>query len=234
MRLAFSFVLPLFLISGCDLPSSLSGTDFAEIYEEEERLRREERYQDALDILFDLGIYGFDPAMQTGCDQENLRPLNEQAELPKSVAQRLKYLIEGMSGDEVFNYMLNLNALTAQELVEALDLRASRSKDLRDPVTLWLILEAAERQSVEALNEIGAALTYCYFDVAQNIPAAIDALEQAVKLGDPLAKLTLGKLLYSDLSEESDRARGMALQDEAFEQTVLALRQSRDTFKPSE
>ncbi len=95
-----------------------------------------------------------------------------------------------------------------------------------------VLLETAERGHVPAMNELGAALLYCYWRVEQDVCAARDWLFRAYRAGDMLAGLSLGRIHLFGLGVEPDEEQGLAYLREAAragsEDAAVLLEQYRE------
>jgi len=202
-------------------------------------LARTIKYQESLDELFDLGIYTFDPDDLLDCNKDDLISYYLRRQLPPKLVKRVKIKIDGMTGDEVFDYLLQVTEMTTEEINTAFKFGESYGHNdpaftigaMQDNIVTHLIWLASQRGSVDALNEIGAAQVYCYQGTEQDIESAINMLQKAADKGDRLALLTLGKIYYTGLGGFSDPELGKKLQDQAFEVVIDRLRLARQNVE---
>jgi TPR repeat protein len=191
-------------------------------------------YEDALDVLFNLGIYEFDPNDLSACDNDDLRPYYLQRQIPNNVRQEIDENIDEFNGDDVFSYLLNIAEMASDEreieITSFMNVKASEKDILYEKLLTYLIWVSSQRGSVDGLNEIGAAQIYCYQNTEQDILGGVRALEKAVSKGDPLAMMTLGKVYYTGMGEYSDKELGIKLQDKSFELIIEQLKISRSTI----
>ena len=106
------------------------------------------------------------------------------------------------SGDELADYVFE-NSLAFQTIFPDLD---------PDIAIMLLLKQAAGQGSASAMNEIGAALLYCYQGIQQDIDGAIEWLNMASELGEPTAKHSLARLHLAGLmGPESSKSEALTL-----------------------
>lgn len=234
MKRKLAAIVSAALLSGC-LPSSFEDTDSSlssilDAIEPEEYAPRDQSYQDALDTLFDLGVFEFDSEDLDGCEAEDLVPFSHRRLSAGTSLSWVQELVEDKSGDEVFELMIELSEQPINELNKKYGLSGVETIEQSEAVTLELIAIAAERDNAEALNEVGAAHLYCYLGVEQNIEQAVAAFKKSAGLGDPLAKMSLGKIYFEGIGGYHRPDLGKSLQDESFEAYLDTLRAARDQY----
>lgn len=193
--------------------------------------KRSETYQDTLDILYDLGIYGFDEGDLSACKNDDLKSHYLQRQLPNDLRKAVQNRFTDASGEEIFDYLVNLADKSEEQINN--DLNAGNYKpsssnlfhiDMESNLLMHLIWLAAEKGSIDALNEIGAAQTYCYQDTEQDIENAILNLQRASDKGDILANMTLGKIYYSGIGGYKNKELGIKHRNIALDAAIKKLR----------
>jgi TPR repeat protein len=116
------------------------------------------------------------------CDATDLKPLEEVTQLTPEEAAHWQDGVAELSGDKI--------ARMAFEYAETNE----DEPDLENRTLMFLLMKSAEKESALGLNEVGAALMYCYQGVEQDDEAASYWLEKAAAKGEPLAMLSLGRL----------------------------------------
>ena len=192
---------------------------------------RSDTYQETLDLIHDLGIYGFDEDNLSACEKDGLKSHYLQRQLPNNLRKAVQNRFKDAEGEEIFDYLVNLANKSEDQINNDLttgDYEASKSKvfhiDMDSNLLMHLIWLAAEKGNIDALNEIGAAQTYCYQDTEQDIENAILNLKEAADKGDVLANMTLGKIYYSGIGGYKNIELGIEHRNIALEAAIKKLR----------
>jgi len=228
------------IISSCSGNSDIGNhykphehEEFSEVMEllKNSDATRSETYQEALDLLHDLGIYGFDEDDLSACQNDELKSHYLQRQLPNDLRKAVQNRFKDASGEEIFDYLVNLADKSEEQISNDLNsgsYNQSSSKifhiDLESKLLMHLIWLAAEKGNIDALNEIGAAQTYCYQDTEQDIENAILNLKKAADKGDVLANMTLGKIYYSGIGGYKNIELGIGHRNIALEAAIKKLR----------
>jgi hypothetical protein len=236
-------MLSIILIAACSQNSHLEPSNHSHEHEElnevmelltDNDIPRSESYQAALNILHDLGVYGFDQDNLSACKNDDLKSHYLQRQLPNDLRKAVQNRFKDASGEEIFNYLVNLADKSEEQINNDLNsdvYKSSKSNlfyiDMESSLLMHLIWLAAEKGNIDALNEIGAAQIYCYQDTEQDIENAVLYLKKAAHKGDILANMTLGKIYHSGLGGFSDKTLGKKYRDIAFSGAIEMLSEAK-------
>lgn len=193
---------------------------------------RSDTYQSSLDLLYELGNYGFDEDSFDNCKKNELKSFYQKRQLPDALKKSVEKRFENTSGNEIFNYVINFSGNLEDKINKDLNTKQNLyRKEYRDDLLSYLIFLAAEKGNIEALYEIGAAQTYCYLGIKQDIESAVIVLKRAADAGDSLANMTLGKIYYSGIEGFSDKALGKEYRLAALDAAIKKL-QNAEVLNP--
>lgn len=116
------------------------------------------------------------------CNATDLKPLEEVTRLTPEEAAYWQDGVAELSGDKIARMAFKYALETEDD------------PDIKNRTLMFLLMKSAWKDSALGLNEVGAALVYCYQRVEQDDEAASYWLEKAAAKGEPLAMLSLGRL----------------------------------------